>query len=65
MYEFEVQSMICGHCASRITQLLTNLDAMAKVEIEIDMAVKKVRVQTFKDRSTVVAALEKAGYAPH
>jgi len=63
MYEFEVQSMICGHCASRITQLLTNLDAMAKVEI--DMAVKKVRVQTFKDRSTVVAALEKAGYAPH
>ena len=62
MYEFEVQSMICGHCASRITQLLTNLDAMAKVEI--DMAVRKVRVQTVKDRNSVVAALAKTGYAP-
>jgi copper chaperone len=62
MYEFEVPSMTCGHCANRIKQALTRLDAMAKVEIE--MAFKKVRVQTAKGRSSVVAALAKAGYAP-
>ena len=38
MHGFEVQSLTCGHCASRVTQALTNLDAMAKVEI--DMAVR-------------------------
>ena len=62
MYGFEVQSLTCGHCASRVTQALTNLDAMAKVEI--DMAVRKVRVRTVKDLNSVVAALAKAGYAP-
>jgi copper chaperone len=62
MYEFEVQSMTCGHCASRVTQALKNLDTTAKVEI--DLAAKKVRVQTVEDRGSVVAALADAGYAP-
>ncbi len=62
MYEFEVQSMTCGHCASRVTQAIKNLDATAKVEVEL--AAKKVRVQTVEDRGRVVAALADAGYAP-
>lgn len=62
MYEFEVQSMTCGHCASRVTQAIKNLDATAKVEVEL--AAKKVRVQTVEDRGSVVAALADAGYTP-
>lgn len=62
MFEFEVQSMTCGHCASRVTQALKSLDGQAKVEI--DLRSKKVRVQTVEDRDSVTAALAEAGYTP-
>jgi copper chaperone len=62
MFEFEVQSMTCGHCASRVTRSLKSLDPEARVEI--DLATKQVRVQTVEDRDSVVAALSEAGYTP-
>ena len=62
MYEFEVQSMTCGGCASRVTRALTDLDAMAKVKI--DLVTRKVQVQTLRDRNSIVGALTKAGYPP-
>ncbi|VTU31304.1 putative mercuric reductase [Variovorax sp. SRS16] len=60
MYEFDIQSMTCGHCASRVTQAVKGLDTLAQVEI--DLPSKKVRVQTEEDRESVVAALSEAGY---
>jgi copper chaperone len=62
MQEFEIQSMTCGSCASRVAQAIKNLDAQAKVEF--DLPKKTVRVDTTEDRASVSEALAEAGYPP-
>mgnify|MGYP002040504825 FL=1 len=62
MQEFEIQSMSCGGCASRVAQAVKNLDAQAK--IEVDLPSRTVRIETTEDRASVAAALAEAGYAP-
>lgn len=61
--EFDIPAMSCGHCVKAITQTLTQLDPDAK--ISVDLATKKVTLQTSKDRPTVAAALTEAGYPTH
>ncbi|MGH8857814.1 MAG: heavy-metal-associated domain-containing protein [Polaromonas sp.] len=58
--EFDIQSMSCGHCASVITQTVKRVDPDA--EVSVDLASKKVTIQTSEDRQTVAAALTEAGY---
>ncbi|KWT70873.1 MULTISPECIES: heavy-metal-associated domain-containing protein [unclassified Variovorax] len=60
MHEFEIQSMTCGHCASRVTQAVKGLDPQAK--IEVNLPAKKVRVESAEDRASVATALAEAGY---
>jgi copper chaperone len=60
MMEFKVEDMSCGHCASVITKTVKELDAQAKVEI--DLAGKIVRIESSEDRGTLVQALDEAGY---
>lgn len=62
MQEFVIQSMSCGGCASRIAQAVKNLDATAK--IEVDLSTKTLRVDSSEDRESVTAALTEAGYPP-
>ena len=62
MTEFDIQSMSCGHCASTITKTVKKLDPLAKVDI--DLAHKKVKVESSHDRARIAAALAEAGYAP-
>jgi copper chaperone len=62
MIEFNVEAMSCGHCASTITQTLQRVDPQAKVEV--DLAAKKVRVESSADRALLAEALAKAGYPP-
>ena len=62
MQEFVIQSMSCGGCASRITQVVKNLDAQAK--IEVDLPTKMLRIDSTKDRASLTAALTQAGYPP-
>lgn len=62
MQEFVIQSMSCGGCASRIAQAVKNLDAKAK--IEVDLPTKTLRVDSTEDRASVTAALTEAGYPP-
>ncbi len=62
MQEFVIQSMSCGGCASRIAQAVKNLDAQAK--IEVDLPAKTVRIDSTEDRASVTAALTAAGYPP-
>jgi copper chaperone len=62
MQEFVIQSMSCGGCASRIAQAVKNLDATAK--IEVDLSTKTLRVDSTEDRESVAAALAEAGYPP-
>lgn len=62
MIEFTINDMSCGHCASVITKTVKALDSAAKVDI--DLAHKKVTVESTEDRADLVAALTEAGYPP-
>jgi len=62
MQEFVIQSMSCGGCASRIAQAVKNLDAKAR--IEIDLPTKTVRIDSIEDRASFTTALTEAGYPP-
>ena len=62
MMEFKIEDMSCGHCASVITKTVKELDAAAK--IDIDLAQKKVTVESTEDRAVIAEALTEAGYTP-
>ena len=58
--EFTIPAMSCGHCANAITNTVKALDPAAQVNV--DLASKKVVVQTAQDQRAVAAALAQAGY---
>ncbi|KIF83727.1 heavy-metal-associated domain-containing protein [Noviherbaspirillum autotrophicum] len=60
MYEFQVEKMNCGGCASRVTKAIHGVDSLAKVEIELKS--KKVYVESNIDVKTLAAAVIEAGY---
>jgi copper chaperone len=60
--EFEVQDMTCGHCASRITKAVQNLDASA--QIEVDIGRKRVNVTSAAAPDALRHAISEAGYTP-
>lgn len=60
MIEFDVQAMSCGHCVSTVTQTIKQVDPQAKVEV--DLARKKVKVESGQDRASIANALTEAGY---
>ncbi|RQO37043.1 copper chaperone [Herminiimonas sp. KBW02] len=60
MYELQIDDMTCGHCASKVTKTVIELDATAKVEI--DLPTHKVRVQSDTALVDISEALADAGY---
>jgi Cu+-exporting ATPase len=60
MYELTVEGMSCGHCVGRVTKTVQALDAGAKVEI--DLASKKVRIDSRAELERIAAAIDEAGY---
>ena len=58
--EFEVKDMSCGHCVMSVTKAVKSVDANAKVEV--DLATKKVNVETGSERKAIAEALAEAGY---
>jgi P-type Cu+ transporter len=60
MYELTVDGMSCGHCVGRVTKSVQALDAGAKVEV--DLASKKVKVDSKADLEQVTKAIDEAGY---
>ena len=60
MYELTVKGMSCGHCVDRVTKTVQGLDENAKVEI--DLASKKVRIESRADLERIAAAIDEAGY---
>lgn len=60
MYELQVEKMSCGHCASTVTKSVQAVDAQAKVEV--DLAQRKVRVQSDAELAKIAAAIVAAGY---
>lgn len=62
MIEFTVNDMTCGHCASTITRAVKEVDASGRCEI--DLAAKRVRIESARPAEEFRAAIEEAGYTP-
>lgn len=62
MLDLELKDMSCGHCVHAVTRAIRELDADAKVDV--DLGSKRVRVETSADAERVAAALIEAGYPP-
>ena len=60
MYELTVEGMSCGHCVGRVTKSVQGVDAGAKVEV--DLATKKVRIDSAAELGRIAAAIDEAGY---
>lgn len=60
MYELQVEKMSCGHCVNAVTKSVQAVDAQAQVEV--DLAQRKVRVQSGAELAQIVAAIDEAGY---
>ena len=60
MIEFDVQAMSCSHCVDAVTRAIKLVDPQAK--IEVDLAGKKVKVESGRDRAFIAGALAEAGY---
>ena len=60
MYELTVEDMSCGHCVGRVTKSVQALDKDAKVDV--DLATKKVKVDSTADMDAIARAIDAAGY---
>lgn len=58
--QFHVENMTCGSCVKHITQAITAIDPNAKVEVNI--AGKKVTVDSVASAQAIEAAIEADGY---
>ena len=62
MIEFDVQAMSCGHCVSAVSQTIKAMDPAARVEV--DLANKKVKIESEESPARLAQALAEAGYPP-
>ncbi|WP_047462558.1 heavy-metal-associated domain-containing protein [Rhizobium rhizogenes] len=60
MYEFDIQNMTCGHCASTVEKAINAADPEASASI--DLGAKTAKVETKLDPVAINAAIENAGY---
>jgi copper chaperone len=60
--ELEVKDMTCGHCAGVIMKAVKDIDAQAKVDI--DVATRTVRIESAHVAADFLSAIEEAGYTP-
>ncbi len=60
MYDFEVKAMSCGHCIKKVTQAIQRQDPSAKVSI--DLATKRVKIESHSEEALLRRALEDADY---
>jgi copper chaperone len=60
MYELQVEGMSCDGCVRSVTKSVQSVDSKARVEV--DLAAKKVRVETDASLEAVKAAISDAGY---
>ena len=57
---FDVQGMTCNHCAKAVTKAVQQLDPQAQVQI--DLAGKKVEVESTQARQAIAQAIADEGY---
>ncbi len=62
MIEFEIPALSCGHCVQAVTQAVKAADPAAQVQV--DLARKRVQVQSSAAPEVLAAQLAEAGYPP-
>lgn len=60
MYELQVEGMTCGGCVRGVTRSVQSIDSNARVDV--DLAAKKVRIDTQASLDAVKSAISAAGY---
>ena len=60
MYEFKIDSMTCGHCASQVRNALSVCDLDAQVHV--DLRNRRVTVESVAPEALLREQLEAAGY---
>jgi copper chaperone len=60
MHEFEIRNMSCGSCVRHIAKAVTDCDPAANVEV--DLANRKVRIESSAEELRLRQVLEEAGY---
>ncbi|MFN3727445.1 MAG: heavy-metal-associated domain-containing protein [Allosphingosinicella sp.] len=60
MFDFQVNGMTCGGCARAVTNAVKSVDAAANVQV--DLAAKRVTVDSTADAAKIRSAIEEAGY---
>jgi copper chaperone len=60
MYELQVEGMTCGGCVRSVTKSVQTVDSDAKVDV--DLASKKVRIDSQASLDSVKSAISDAGY---
>ena len=60
MYELQAEGMNCSGCVRSVTKSVQAVDGNAKVDV--DLASKKVRVETQASLDAVKSAISDAGY---
>ncbi|HJV53030.1 MAG TPA: cation transporter [Noviherbaspirillum sp.] len=60
MYELKVEGMSCNHCVNAVTRSVQEVDAGAKVDI--DLAQQTVRVASSASLDAIKSAVAEAGY---
>jgi copper chaperone len=60
MYQLQVENMSCGHCVGSVTKAVQAIDPQAQVQI--DLASKRVTVESASALDAISAAIVEAGY---
>ena len=60
MYQLQVEDMTCGHCVGSVTKAVQAIDPAAQVQI--DLASKRVTVESSRELGAISAAIVEAGY---
>lgn len=62
MPQFQVDDMTCKHCEATITKAILEVDAQAK--ITIDLSTHKVEIASDKPANLFASSITEAGYTP-
>lgn len=57
-----VSGMTCGHCAASVTEEISEIDGVEKVDVVVDTGAVTVTSSQPLDEADVRAAVEEAGY---
>ena len=60
MLDFQVNGMTCGGCARAVTNAVKSVDSGA--DVQVDLAAKRVTVESAADPAKIRSAIEEAGY---